>query len=358
MKRLFILAAATVALASCAKTQVVYNEEPQEIAFRQVENVMTKGGAGTSLGNWSNASMGVFAYKEGEANPYFTNANFAKHSTQSYWVGNGTQYYWPFQGSLDFYFYAPHQGTGASVSVADKELTISAFTNEDYEYEDEDEDGDEDNTPYVGIGTALNYNCADLMYGSEIITKSKDEAVDNEGISVTLKHALALVQVNAKATTENLVTILSMTLKETPADADLTVNYTGSPLTGSPSWTDNSTEHKLDLTIFKTTTTITSATLTESFIKLGNEVLVIPGQAQTSFSIEYQLANSETVFNATLPLNNAGTPIWKPGKKYVYNITFGVEEIKFAPVVEDWGTGGVIAGSNGGVSVAAVSEQP
>ena len=62
MKRLFILAAATVALASCAKTQVVYNEEPQEIAFRQVENVMTKGGAGTSLGNWSNASMGVFAY--------------------------------------------------------------------------------------------------------------------------------------------------------------------------------------------------------------------------------------------------------------------------------------------------------
>ena len=44
MKRLFILAAATVALASCAKTQVVYNEEPQEIAFRQVENVMTKGG--------------------------------------------------------------------------------------------------------------------------------------------------------------------------------------------------------------------------------------------------------------------------------------------------------------------------
>ena len=342
MKRLFILAAATVALASCAKTQVVYNEEPQEIAFRQVENVMTKGGAGTSLVNWSNASMGVFAYKEGETNPYFTNANFAKHSTQSYWVGNGTQYYWPFQGALDFYFYAPHQETGASVSVADKVLTISAFTNEDYVYVN-------NNTPYVGSGTGLNYNCADLMYGSEIITKSKDQAVDNEGISVTLKHALALVQVKAKAIPTGVVSIKSMTLKGTPADADLTVDYD----TGSPSWIDASPTQKLDLTIFKTTTTITSATITESFTQLGNEVLVIPGQAQTSFSIEYKLANSDqdAVFTATLPLS--GT--WEPGKKYVYNITFGVEEIKFAPEVVEWETGEVAAGSNGGVSVAAVS---
>lgn len=43
MKRLVILAAAIVALASCAKTQVVYNEEPQEIAFKTVSGVMTKG---------------------------------------------------------------------------------------------------------------------------------------------------------------------------------------------------------------------------------------------------------------------------------------------------------------------------
>lgn len=344
MKRLFILAAATVALASCAKTQVVYNEELQEIAFRQVENVMTK--TNPSLGDWADGSMGVFAYKAGEANPYFTNANFAKHSTQLYWVGNGTQYYWPFQGALDFYFYAPHQETGASVSVANKELTISAFTNKNYEYEDD--------TPYVGSGTGLNYNCADLMYGSDIITKSKDEAVDNEGIPVTLKHALALVQVNVKATTENLVTILSMTLKETPADAKLTVNYTGSPITGSPNWADDSPGQKLDLTIFKTTTTIPSATITESFTQLGNEVLVIPGQVQTSFSIEYKLANSDpnAVFIATLPLS--GT--WEPGKRYVYNISFGLEEIKFAPVVEDWGTGEVVATENGGVSVAAVPQ--
>lgn len=333
MKRLFILAAATVALASCAKTQVVYNEEPQEIAFKTVENVMTK--ANTSLGYWADGSMGVFAYKTGETNSYFTNAKFEKHTTESYWVGNGTSYYWPFQGTLDFYFYAPHQ-TGNAVNVNEKKLTISTFTNTNYEYEN--------NTPYVGSGTSLNYNCADLMYGSTIITAGKTD----QAVNVSLKHALALVQVNVKAIPTGVVSIKSMTLEDTPANAKLTVNYTG-----SPSWTDWP-EQKLDLTIFKTTTTITPATITDSFTQLGNEVLVIPGKAQTSFTITYTLGDSDAVFTATLPLSNGTTPTWEPGNKYVYNISFGLEEIKFAPVVVEWGVGNVNVNesSNGGVSVA------
>ena len=43
MKRFFILAsAAIVALASCAKTEVVYKDAPEEIAFKQITGVMTK----------------------------------------------------------------------------------------------------------------------------------------------------------------------------------------------------------------------------------------------------------------------------------------------------------------------------
>lgn len=60
MKRLFILAAATVALASCAKTQVVYNEEPQEINFRAISNVMTR-----ADGDAMPLDMGVIAYLGG-----------------------------------------------------------------------------------------------------------------------------------------------------------------------------------------------------------------------------------------------------------------------------------------------------
>lgn len=289
--------------------------------------------------------MGVFAYKADDTHTaYFTNAKFAKHSTQSYWVGEGTTYYWPFQGYLDFYFYAPHQtGNNASVtnSVSEKKLTISTFTNADYTSES-----------YDGEGPGLNYNCADLMYGSTIIRENKEGAVDNAGISVTLKHALALVQVKATAAT-SVVKIQSMKLEDTPKTAKLTVNYAGSPITGSPSWT-NWQEQNLDLTIFDNSTN--PASISSSLTQLGNEVLVIPGKPQTSFTITYTLGDFDTVFTATLPLNDGNTPTWEPGKKYVYKISFGLEEIKFAPEVVEWGTGGVAEGSNGGVSVEEVSE--
>lgn len=43
MKRFFILAsAAIVALASCAKTEVVYKDAPEQIAFKQITGPMTK----------------------------------------------------------------------------------------------------------------------------------------------------------------------------------------------------------------------------------------------------------------------------------------------------------------------------
>lgn len=268
--------------------------------------------------------MGVFAYKTGETNSYFTNAKFAKHSTESYWVGNGTSYYWPFQGSLDFYFYAPHQENNASVNVNEKKLTISTFTNENYS-----------SASYDGEGPGLNYNCADLMYGSEIITENKESVVDNAGIPVTLKHALALVQVNAKATTSGVVSIKSMTLKNTPKSGTLNVTYSGNPIEGTPEWSENSVEN-LDLSIINAPSSPVSITSESEFVQLGNEVLVIPGNAQTSFTIVYTLAGSTTEFTATLPLSDAGTPTWEPGKKYVYNITFGVEEIKFAPEVTPW----------------------
>ena len=270
MKRLFILAAATVALASCAKTQVVYNEEPQEIAFRQVENVMTKGGAGTSLGNWKDGSMGVFAYKDNTV--YFENAKFAKPADKDYWAGSdGKSYYWPFQGSLAFYVYAPHDESFTCDRVNNK-IKRNAFTNSDYVLEN----------PYSGT-VKYNYNCPDLMYGSTIITSEKtDNAVD-----VSLKHALALVKVNAEATTGSVVKIQSMKLTSTPRSANLAVAYTdATPYTGTAGWDNYS--GTLDLTIVGTESSVTN-----SSIQLGNEVLVIPGEAQTSFSIEYKLANSD-----------------------------------------------------------------
>ena len=104
MKRFFILAsAAIVALASCAKTEVVYKDAPQEIAFKQVTNVMTK--ATETL----TTDMGVFAWTS-ETTPqnYFGLAKkFAADGT--IWKANPAQYY-PLQTALDFACYAPYSG--------------------------------------------------------------------------------------------------------------------------------------------------------------------------------------------------------------------------------------------------------
>lgn len=288
--------------------------------------------------------MGVFAYKENSSDIYLENKKFTKYQSENYWAGEGTSYYWPFQGSLDFYVYAPYDAD-FSCDRATHKIKRNAFTNSDYGV------GNSYSGTADGSSSFYNYNCPDLMYGSTIFTYEKI----NQALNVSLKHALALVQVNAKATNTSVVKIKSMKLEDTPTKANLTVAYVGTPVAVSPTWTDWQ-EQNLDLTIYDNSQDPKS--ITETFEQLGNEVLVIPGKPQTSFTIDYTLGNSETVFTAELQLSNTGTPIWKPGKKYVYNITFGVEEIKFAPEVVDWETGGITAGENGGVSVEAVSEQP
>ena len=96
---------------------MVYNEEPQEIAFKTVENVMTKGGAGASLGNWKDGSMGVFAYKENSSDIYLENKKFTKYQSENYWAGKGTSYYWPFQGSLNMLLLSKKQTFPSLIQV-------------------------------------------------------------------------------------------------------------------------------------------------------------------------------------------------------------------------------------------------
>ena len=93
MKRFFILAsAAIVALASCAKTEVVYNDAPEQIAFKQITDVMTK-----STHTLSSGVLGVFANQG--AVEYFDNTPFT-------WATNAftAEKYWPYPTYADLLF--------------------------------------------------------------------------------------------------------------------------------------------------------------------------------------------------------------------------------------------------------------
>ena len=168
MKRLFILAsAAIVALASCTKTEVVYNEAHQEIGFKAVTGVMTKE---VQTDRDFTQDMGVIAYQSGNSNVYFANAQFTKQTVDATTTWNGeTPQYWPIDSSLDFFVYSPYQATGVTPTntAGSKTLAVAIADN------------------------STNQN--DYLYSTTYITnKSKTSG----NIPVGFDHALAYVTVN------------------------------------------------------------------------------------------------------------------------------------------------------------------
>lgn len=86
---------------------------------------------------------------------------------------------------------------------------------------------------------------------------------------------------------------------------------------------------------------VSSATpVTATATAVGTNVLVVPGE-QTTIDLTYTLDGVE-ITHPTITLDGN----WVMGKKYVYTINFGVNEIKFVPHVEDTWTPSVLV--NGG----------
>ena len=335
-KMLFCAAAAIVALASCSKTHVDYNGDPQEIAFKQITGAMTK--TDPALTDY-HSSMGVFANENVTDSPeYFDNTEFSKSTADgaTYWVANPTKY-WPFQTELKFIVYAPFYETvqsplGPQATVnytSDPTLSISDFTVVDY-----------DNTNVYAQkngSTPENLNVDDLMYGSKVTVQGNT----TDAVPVLLKHALSRIEVNVMATVANAITINSIVLEDVTKNSDLTVTYSEDdqsqefpkPLVGTPAWSYNGQNaNTLDLTIGTSEEVISTANSSSSY---GNPFLIIPSDEQTSFTINYTLNGKSSV--ATVDLANS----WLPGYKYVYDFTFTLNEIKLTPTVTEWEEGTV-----------------
>ena len=127
MKKLFYFAAAAVALAACAKNEVipVNSGENQEITFNVAPK--TKAGTQTFNPNW-NFKAYAYYYAGGSASAtpqlYIDKAVVSHHTidSKSVWKSN-TPYYWPKNGSLTFFAW-----TSLEEDVATPENTaVSSF---------------------------------------------------------------------------------------------------------------------------------------------------------------------------------------------------------------------------------------
>ena len=293
MKRIFICAAAAiVALASCSKTQVVYNDAPEEIGFKAVSGVMTK----AALGDQGHTTMGVFANYTDDKVVYFDDAMFVEGTE---WTGSPAQY-WPLTGSLDFAFYAPYDADAASRVYT----TTSPAANK------------------MSIIVDNSTTQVDWLYGAAMTTGTKASAVAD--ISPTMKHLLAKIEINVKGSTS--VTINEITLTDTEQKETATIDYANS---GALSWTNTNATVDWE---FLANTSPTTAPFTLSGTAKTFTCYVIPS-AQTSFVLDYKISGVDAP-DHTHSLTAHGN--WYAGKKYVYNITVNPGEIKFTPTVTDW----------------------
>lgn len=319
MKRLFILAtAAIVALASCSKTQVVYNDAPEEIGFKTYAGAMTKAEKTLTAAGYS--SMGVFANHTpahtsytvpagvNAYDSYFSNVKFVEKT--GYW-GGATAQYWPITGELDFVAYAPHDET---------EPTI---VNRTY--------SSSENTLTISVDNSDIANQVDWLYIDQMLAH---ESKNDEAMSINFRHALAMITVNVSTDLVGLK-VSALTVKDTEQIETLTMDYAETKDSdyvdgdSNLSWTETA-DNTVDMQVLAAPFIASDSDKEDS-----GYCLVIPS-AQTSITLTYTLPNSDhqMEYTHTLPASN-----WVSGYHYTYDFTIGINEIKFTPTVTDWETG-------------------
>ena len=287
MKKFYVFAAVAIAvLASCTKSEVVYNQGQQEIGFKAVTGAITKAEQTSTL----DGTMGVLAFIHGETTGYFGNTSFAKDG--DVWVGGK---YWPVTKSLDFAVYAPWvDGT----TFESNKLTIAT-----------------DNSLNTAIASQTDY-----LYGAKYYTNNGSGYDKNTvSVPVTLKHAQAKVTVSF--TGEN-ATVTDVKLDAPILKGTCAVTYSN-PI--NVKWTPGEPNSAVTLI----------ATADLSTTPATASLLVVP-EAKTSITFTYQIDGSETTLTHTItPDAN-----WEHGTHYIYSIDIKPKEIKFTPTVDTtWGTG-------------------
>ena len=128
MKKYFFLAAiAVLALASCSNDETTaVNNSSGEISFRPLMTGVTRA-VDTQFDKVSTTNQfKVTAFRTGTSTVYFSNVAF-KGDGSSFWVSDGTKYYWPEGYNLDFYAYAPISSAQISPDNTDgyKKFTVT-----------------------------------------------------------------------------------------------------------------------------------------------------------------------------------------------------------------------------------------
>lgn len=373
MKKIFFSIVALAALAACSKTEVAYDETPQEIGFTAVAGNITKAPVSgeaypEGLNLYVNAFTQDYAPAENEtpAPNYFANIEFKHRENNEGKWGGITPQYWPNETALCFSGYSKSgnvDGTNASYDPTTDELTITDYN--------------------PGIGTDEGAN--DLMWFPA--TQAYTKLTGASGVVAEMYHTCAWITFLVKgdattgsATSSYKITSLTMNGVDMTADVVCTGDQTLSNETLSTyvEWSNNTEQEDsysvtlLDggVTLQNTCTTTTTegvvtTTQTPKNIETGatdnptagGNIVVIP-QTPGTIALEWTYtspagkpvddsASTLSLSLGTVEVDGEEVEIsWEPGKHYVYTITIGASEILIAPTPTEW-----VDGTSGSVTV-------
>lgn len=341
MKKTLVFAAlASVALVGCTKNVEVANNDLNEITFETpVLAPATKADEYKGTTFPTSADFAVFAWysatkiteTEAAGSLYMKDVTVNYDSTKDdTTTGAGawkpaSVYFWPKNGFLAFDAYSP-----SSVSATCDATNGIAFS--DF------------------VASTSYANQIDLLYSTRVINKQSSVENTNDtydGVNIPFNHALSVIRVYVKAATPTdakLIKVKSVTFKNIKNKGDFS----------QAAWTPQ--EDVVDLVIGEAADTTSSFAISSTTEKqYGHNHIVLP-QVFTGDSavleIKYYILSQgdvkplEQVAHFALSGQTAVKPgsdpvdshdhEWKMGKRYNYHITFGLNEIYFAPSITDW----------------------
>lgn len=361
-KTLFLLATAAIALASCSSDDTIAENmslgTADQISFRTfVQGATRAADITTSNLNAENGKFYATAIhkKDATTTTYFDNVEFV-YNTTNQTFNSATKYYWPAEGTLDFFAYAPTEEGNAQLTRTDYKtfvVTPSAtvanqldlvFANTDAKTKGgafTPNGGSE--TTYGAAGIPINFRHAQ----SKIVVKVKNSETSNLKFEIT---GMKIVNVDGSAT----FTYNDLAKDATPTPGDGNTDGSGTLIVGD--WTGNTDAYTTSYTTSFTTNTISTKQESSLFLNasgtIGTEdeslhMILIPqttADATTSYSEATEAApysgsyialklvikdatNDIVIADASQDVSSknkwAMWPVkfaWEPGKKYTYTI--------------------------------------
>lgn len=348
-KVLFFSLAAGLALAACTKNEVRPVEVDQEITY---QTITTKAASAMNEGNHF-ISYAYFLEKDKKwdtdndrngASAYISAAEISHHDEPDCWKA-ASPYYWPKQGSLTFFAWSDNDNnpsvTPTPTCSIEKGIKVSPYDitankNVDFLVAEIVKDQTKNtspvaNTSATGVPTVFKHTLSKLEF--------QVQTVDNNG--------------NAKdySSEDITFTVKSITLNSVKNKRNYAQTWrkdASGPVASGHVWSDTTLTQHIPVPVF---TGNQAANSTPTKLTKDNNTdyeIVIPQEFEADDStedlleIQYDITTSYTGtpvvehVTQTVKLSDVYPNDWKVNKFYTLLIKLSVNEIYWAPTVEDW----------------------